>query len=201
MEKFSSCSNQNTFQFVVDENRLRVLPAAIGNFVNLERLSLERNHIVNVPNEINHCQKLRVLSLARNEILIVPQIRLQLAEFNIDENPCRLLNNNNNNNTPSRSSTANKSSSSSSSNQDSLWNLLESEVVSGVALAMTKVQRTELLSPRKLDGHIPLTFAVARNNLELVQGRFIVFFFFFTSKNPNHNNFPFLFSNCKFKII
>lgn len=167
-------------------NNLRVLPAAINSFVNIERLSLDQNHIVSVPNEINNCKKLRQLSLAKNEILMLPTMNIKLTEFIIDDNPCRNNNNNNNNNvqqqsngskstkvivTISSTTTTSTTTTSSASNVDALWNFLENQLVNGVTLTLTKLKRADLLLPRKLDGHIPLTFAISRNNLDLVNGK------------------------------
>lgn len=54
-------------------NKLRTIPALIGNFQQLKSLSLNNNRILSIPTEISNLTKLEVLTLNNNLIKQLPQ--------------------------------------------------------------------------------------------------------------------------------
>nr|XP_020477045.1 leucine-rich repeat-containing protein 57 isoform X1 [Monopterus albus]XP_020477046.1 leucine-rich repeat-containing protein 57 isoform X1 [Monopterus albus]XP_020477047.1 leucine-rich repeat-containing protein 57 isoform X1 [Monopterus albus] len=53
-------------------NKIEVLPAAIGNFLQLKSLTLNSNRLTNLPSEIGKLKKLETLSLNGNRIQHLP---------------------------------------------------------------------------------------------------------------------------------
>ncbi|XP_029349805.1 leucine-rich repeat-containing protein 57 [Echeneis naucrates] len=53
-------------------NKIEVLPAAVGNFLQLKSLTLNSNRLTSIPNEIGKLKKLETLSLNGNRIQQLP---------------------------------------------------------------------------------------------------------------------------------
>uniref|UniRef100_UPI0037E9AAFD leucine-rich repeat-containing protein 57 n=1 Tax=Semicossyphus pulcher TaxID=241346 RepID=UPI0037E9AAFD len=79
-------------------NKIEVLPATIGNFLQLKSLTLNSNRLTSIPSEISKLKKLETLSLNGNQIQQLPpslgQLKalrtLCLSGNQISEFPCRL---------------------------------------------------------------------------------------------------------------
>ncbi|XP_042292937.1 leucine-rich repeat-containing protein 57 [Thunnus maccoyii] len=59
-------------------NKIEVLPAAIGNFLQLKSLTLNANRLTSIPPEIGNLKKLETLSLNGNRIQQLPPSLVQL---------------------------------------------------------------------------------------------------------------------------
>ncbi|XP_034015537.1 leucine-rich repeat-containing protein 57 [Thalassophryne amazonica] len=62
----------------LSSNKIEVLPAQIGNFLQLRSLVLNSNRFTNIPSEIGKLKKLETLSLNGNRILHLPPALSQL---------------------------------------------------------------------------------------------------------------------------
>ncbi|XP_028294076.1 leucine-rich repeat-containing protein 57 [Gouania willdenowi] len=79
-------------------NKIEVLPANVGNFLQLKSLTLNSNRLTGLPAEIGKLKKLETLSLGGNRIQVLPpsvnQLRalrtLVLAGNQISQFPCGL---------------------------------------------------------------------------------------------------------------
>lgn len=79
-------------------NKMQVLPAAIGNFLQLKSLTVNANRLAGLPAEIGKLKKLETLSVSGNQIQQLPptvgQLKslrtLNLAGNQISEFPCGL---------------------------------------------------------------------------------------------------------------
>ena len=52
----------------MNDNELEILPAMIGNLVNLESLDVSKNVIAEIPNNIRHCRSLSVIEASVTKI-------------------------------------------------------------------------------------------------------------------------------------
>ncbi|CAL1575398.1 unnamed protein product [Knipowitschia caucasica] len=59
-------------------NKIEVLPAAIGNFLQMKSLTLNANRLTSLPAEIGKLKKLETLSLNQNQLQTVPGALCQL---------------------------------------------------------------------------------------------------------------------------
>jgi hypothetical protein len=59
-------------KLALDQNKLRALPAELGECDEMEELTASSNRIEYLPIELAHLRRLRVLNLADNKIAVVP---------------------------------------------------------------------------------------------------------------------------------
>lgn len=59
---------QNLAFLSLRENKIKELPAGIGQLVNLMTLDLANNHLEQLPHEIGNCVKMSILHLQHNEL-------------------------------------------------------------------------------------------------------------------------------------
>jgi Leucine-rich repeat (LRR) protein len=63
----------NLVELDLSRNRLKALPASIGQLKNVKRLIVDRNKLETLPKEIGQMEKLQELILNRNELTSIPK--------------------------------------------------------------------------------------------------------------------------------